>query len=194
MTTKEIAAAVGKDERSVQRWAKSLSDKVSSINDKLSSSNSTKPADYGLEETCLIIEKGLGKNAANLFRENAEKSQATPREEIATIVRETITSMVPVLIAAIRGAVPEKVALSLPEPKEISYRDELRKVVNRHGHITGDFPGAWRTLYQEFYYVHHVNLKERAKNRGMGILDYAEAENFLPELLSLAVRMFGVAA
>lgn len=36
MTTKEIAEAVGKDERTVQRWAKRASDKMSSVSDKMS--------------------------------------------------------------------------------------------------------------------------------------------------------------
>lgn len=194
MTTKQIALIVGKDERSIQRWAKSVSDKVSSISDKMSLSTSTKPADYNLDETCLIIEKGLGKNAANLFRENAENNQSSPKEEIALIVRETITAMVPALVAVIRGSLPEQVALSLPESKEISYRDELRKVVNRYSRKSGDFPGAWKTLYQEFYYRNHINLRERAKNRKMETLDYAEAEGILPELLSLAIQIYGDAA
>lgn len=75
MTTKEIAAAVGKDERSVQRWVKSISDKMSSISDKMSSSTSTNPADYTLEETCQIIETGMGKDVADVFRTNAKKPE-----------------------------------------------------------------------------------------------------------------------
>jgi len=194
MTTKEIAKAVGKDERSVRRWVASVADKMSVIADKMTASNSTHPADYTLDETVAIIEKGLGKNASALFRENAEKSQITPREEMALIVRETVTSMLPALIAAIRGALPESTALALPAPEEISYRDELRKVMNRYGRKIGDFGGAWSQLYTEFYYRYHTNLRERAKNRQMEILDYAEAEGFLPDLLSLALKITEVAA
>ena len=36
MTVKEIAQAVGKNERSVQRWVKKASDKMSSVSDKMS--------------------------------------------------------------------------------------------------------------------------------------------------------------
>jgi hypothetical protein len=71
MTVKQIASAVGKDERSIQRWIKALSDKVSPINDKMSSSSPMKPADYDLTETCQIIEEGLGKAAADVYRTNA---------------------------------------------------------------------------------------------------------------------------
>ena len=47
---------------------------MASIGVKLASvSRSGKPADYDLDETCAIIEKGLGKNAASLFRESARR-------------------------------------------------------------------------------------------------------------------------
>ena len=39
MTVKEIAGAVGKEDRTVQRWVKKTADKMSSISDKMSSSN-----------------------------------------------------------------------------------------------------------------------------------------------------------
>jgi hypothetical protein len=75
MTTKDIAQATGRDERSVQRWAKVASDKMSSIGDKLSSSSSAYPADYSLAETCFIIETGLGKAAADVYRTNAVQAE-----------------------------------------------------------------------------------------------------------------------
>ena len=71
MTTKEIALAVGKEERTVQRWVKRLADKMPSINDKMSSSSPMRPADYNLTETLQIVEEGMGKNAAGIFRANA---------------------------------------------------------------------------------------------------------------------------
>jgi len=76
MTTKQISEAVGKDERTVQRWAKKTGDKLSSIGDKITSvGKSGIPADYDLEETVAIIETGMGKNAADLFRMAARESQ-----------------------------------------------------------------------------------------------------------------------
>jgi len=69
MTTKEIALAVNKNERSVRRWIKKASDKMSSLMDKMSEGQDAKKyADYTLDETCQIIEIGLGKNASDLFR------------------------------------------------------------------------------------------------------------------------------
>lgn len=57
MTVKEIAIAVGKDERTVARWVSALSDKMPEVSDKVSKARATsKPADYSLDEVCLIIE------------------------------------------------------------------------------------------------------------------------------------------
>ena len=73
MTVREIAQAVGKDERSVARWVSSLSDKMTEISDKVSKAKATsKAADYSLFETCAIIEEGMGKAAASIYRANAE--------------------------------------------------------------------------------------------------------------------------
>lgn len=74
MTARQIAEAVGKDERSVQRWARKAADKMSSVAEKTSSAGHGTPANYTLDETIAIIEHGLGKNAAALFRENATHS------------------------------------------------------------------------------------------------------------------------
>ena len=78
MNTREIASAVNKADRSVQRWIKAVSVKVSSINDKMSSSSPMNPADYDLDETCMIIEYGLGKNAAAIFKANAKSNVKLP--------------------------------------------------------------------------------------------------------------------
>lgn len=198
MTTKQISEAVGKPERTVQRWAKATGAKMASIDDKLASVAKTgKPADYDLDETVAIIEHGMGKNAASLFRENARhQAPASPTspEAIAIVVRETVTAMVPALIAAIRGALPEKTALALPPANNLTERAQLRQIVNRAAHSSGDHAGTWRELYSQFYYRYSVNLRERAKNRGMDVLDYAETEGLITDLLALAVSIYGAAA
>jgi hypothetical protein len=72
MTVKEIALSVGKDERTVRRWVLSLSDKMSVVKYKMSLSSPMKPADYTLEETCQIIEAGMGSAAAGVYRANTQ--------------------------------------------------------------------------------------------------------------------------
>jgi len=199
MTTKQIAEAVGKPEKTVRTWASKAAAKSAEAAAKLAEAQRSggKPADWDLDETCAIIETGMGKNAASLFRENARHQapvSPTSPESIAIVVRETVTAMVPALIALIRGALPEKTALALPPAQSLSERAQLRQIVNRAAHSSGDHAGTWRELYSQFYYRYSVNLRERAKNRGMDILDYAETEGLIADLLSLAVSMYGAAA
>jgi hypothetical protein len=191
MTTKEIAQAVGKDERTVRRWVNRTAGKMSGLSDKMSDAERTKkPADYTLEETIAIIEAGMGKNAAGVFRANAEKP-APEATSLTAIIRETITAMVPVLVEVVRGALPQQQIAALPAPAELSQRDQLRRVINGYARQSGDHAGAWRELYAQFYYRYHRNIRECAKNRGVDTLDYVENEGIMDELLSLAVSLYG---
>lgn len=84
MTIKEIAIAVGKPETTVRGWTRQASMKSVNVKTKLIDAKETKkPADFDLDETCLILDEGLGKNAADIFRENAIRHSvpATPKKE-----------------------------------------------------------------------------------------------------------------
>ena len=74
MTTREIAKATGKEERTVRRWVNKVAVRMSAVAVKMSASSPAHPANYDLEETISIIEEGMGKNAAAIYRENAAKS------------------------------------------------------------------------------------------------------------------------
>ncbi len=82
MNTKEIAKATGKNITTVQRWVKRMNGKMPSVDSKMQSSTSTNPADFDLAETIAIIEVGMGKNAADLYRMNA--NQHTENPEVVT--------------------------------------------------------------------------------------------------------------
>lgn len=91
MTAREIAKAVGKDASTVARWIQAVSCKVQEVSCKVQEAKSTsKPADYTLEETCQIIEEGLGKAAADIYRTNAANaSRPAPRPLVsASLIRE----------------------------------------------------------------------------------------------------------
>lgn len=197
MTVRQIADAVGRPEKTVRNWVKRVAIEGSSMAAKLAVSTSTYPADYDLDETCKIITIGLGRNAAGLYRENALRSVPAPvssAEALALVVRETVTAMLPVLMAAVRGLVPEQ-ALALPPAATLSSRDQLRRVINTAaGRLPGGHRAAWNELYSQYYYRYHRNLRECAKNRSMDTLDYADDEGALPELLSLAVTLYGAAS
>jgi len=76
MTTKEIAAAVGKDPATVARWIQSTSLKMQEVYRKVQEAKATsKPARYTLAEVCEIIEEGMGADVANTFRTNATTAE-----------------------------------------------------------------------------------------------------------------------
>lgn len=77
---------------------------MSAIAVKMSASTSTNPADYDLEESVAIIEHGLGKNAADLFRMSAKPIQneglvkkSDLAEFGASIVKEIMKQFIPYL-------------------------------------------------------------------------------------------------
>lgn len=193
MKAKQIAEATGKAEKTVRTWAFKLAAKSADIKAKIAASSPMYPADYDLEETCQIIEHGMGKNAADLFRMSANTSQPK-QQSIADIVRETMAALLPSILAIVKGTMPEKQALALPPAEKISSRAMLRRVINQYTRETRDFSGAWRELYTEYYYRYSRNIRECAKNRGVEPLDYAESEGIMDELLSLAVELFQVTA
>lgn len=76
MTVKQIGEATGKDVTTVQRWIKRLNGKMQSIDGKMQLSSPMKPADFTLEETCAIIEAGMGEAAAGVYRASAQPEKA----------------------------------------------------------------------------------------------------------------------
>lgn len=93
MTTKQIAEAVGKPERTVRDWVKALAAKSAVITAKLAASSPMKPANYTLAETCDIIEEGLGK-AADVYRTNAVNAEMAKRPEKAEVSAAKISALI----------------------------------------------------------------------------------------------------
>ena len=192
MNTREIASAVNKADRSVQRWIKAVSVKVSSINDKMSSSSPMNPADYDLDETCMIIEYGLGKNAAAIFKANAKSNVKLP--DVNTRLDRLETLIEKVLMMQLNNVVkePEK-QLTFSVAPQKTKRAELREIINKYtadrncNHIE-----VWTQLYQQIYYRMNINVKICADNRGMDKLDYIEKEGLMDEVVSLARKLFEV--
>ena len=189
MTTKQIAEAVGKAEKTVRTWAAKAAAKSAVMAAKLAASTSTHPADYDLDETVAIIEVGLGKNAAALYRENARKAPDIARmdrlEGMILELTKAVAGLIPAIAVARGSQVP-----ALPAPV-LAPRAELRRIMTAAGKASGDYSGAWGQLYQEIYYRMHRNVNECAKNRGMEKLDYIEVEGMLPEVVAIAREVFG---
>jgi len=193
MTTKEIAEATGKDVSTVQRWIKKMNGKMQSIDGKMQSSSSAKPADFDLTETILIIEHGMGKNAADLFRMSAkrptENLEVVTKSDLAvfgaSIVSETIKQLLPFLK---NNNVQEKA--TTPSLPPIDPRKELNMIAKEAGRSMGSYSEPWNQIYKHAYYRLGVNLRERAKNRGMDTMDYADAEGYTVQLVVIAREIF----
>lgn len=84
MDTREIANAVGKDERTVRRWVKKVAVKMSAVAVKMSASSPVYPADFDFDETIAIIEEGMGKNAAAIYRANAVNTPPMKTDSVLT--------------------------------------------------------------------------------------------------------------
>lgn len=196
MTTKEIAEATGKDVSTVQRWIKKMNGKMQSIDGKMQSSNSTNPADFDLTETIAIIENGMGKNAAALYRMSAAKQPLqneklpTQNAEVARMDRlEGMLEKLLLVVGNLAIATVQPKKAELPAPK-LAPRDELRMIVNKAAQTSGDYSGVWKTLYTEIYYRLHINATERAKNAKTSAIDILEAEGLLESAVLIAREIF----
>jgi hypothetical protein len=110
MTIKQIADAVGKQQRAVQYWAKKAGAKIASIGAKIASAGHGVSADYDLEETLSIIETGLGKNAAAVYRESATRSD-----------------MIEQIVSRLESKLSVPATLAKPAPKQISGTTQKRR-------------------------------------------------------------------
>lgn len=124
MTVKEIAQVTGREERAVHNWVKSYSAKNAEVSAKIAEAKATsKAADYSLFETCAIIEEGMGKAAADIYRANAEPEQKpkkiTPYS--AAFIREVRLTLGKEAAAALLTgvAVETKEPLAIEAPKAL---------------------------------------------------------------------------
>jgi len=192
MNVKQIALAVSKPERTVHNWVKKSSAKMAQVNAKMAQASiDKKPADYDIDETCFIIEQGLGKNASALFRYNASNNKSLSIESRLDRLESLIEK---VLMMQLNNVVkePEK-QLTFSDAPQKTKRAELREIINKYtadrncNHIE-----VWTQLYQQIYYRMNINVKICADNRGMDKLDYIEKEGLMDEVVALARKLFEV--
>lgn len=196
MTTKEIAGAVGKDMSTVQRWIKKMGGKMQSVESKMQSSTSTNPADFDLSETLAIIEAGMGKNAADIYRMNASAKTNTLTQESAFITRSDLAEFGRALVSEMMKQVIPLIQVNKPDQLQIgeapglSLRDQLRKIVDEAARESGDYAGTYNRLYNEIRYRLHINVAERARNAGVSKIDILDAEGHLMSAILIAREIF----
>lgn len=196
MTTKEIADSVGKTERCVRNWIGKVAETNSVIAEKISGSSPMKPADYTVEETLSIIEAGMGKNAAGIYRANVRAPASTALNDreislITQIVAATVAETIKQLdgrMAKIENRIEARQAL-LPPPA-LKPRDHINMIVREYaGKHNIPHGKAWSELYRQFGYRTNSNPSQCAKNREMPILEYIEAEGMIETLESVAIEV-----
>jgi hypothetical protein len=149
MTTKQIAQAVGKAERTVHGWVAKASARFAQISVKVAEAKATsKPADYTLDESVQIIEIGMGKNAASLFRENGERGDgALDRMDRLESMVEKMCGLVATIVQTVsRPALPDivqdyftikgyagKLGQSVTYSEAVALGREARRISLAHG-------------------------------------------------------------
>ena len=198
MTTKEIANATGKTERTVRNWVTKATKVSSVIEEKSSVSSPMNPADYDLDETCIIIANGLGANAASVYRMNAEQNVAPAitsnideQFKLALIGISTMVQNLNSRMDKVEYQQHQRAAL-LPAPQKDA-RSELTQLVNKHAHQNhgNDHRAAWKELYTEIYYRLHINVRKRAKNEGVKGVDILAREGLLETACAIVGELLG---
>ena len=200
MNIKEIASSVNKTERAVRNWAKKVAENNSVVAEKISVSSPMRPADFDLDETLLIIETGLGKNAAAVYASNAKDIQKPSESLLSQKEIEMITKIVAVTVSetmkqldgrvnVIEKRIEERQAL-LPAP-DIAPRDRINMIMRQYASTNGkSFQEVYNDLYRRFNYTHKCNVNLSAKNRGMPIIEYIEVEGMIDDLEAVAVSNY----
>lgn len=193
MTVQEIAGAVGKDERSIRRWVHRAADKMSAIADKMSASSPMRPAQYTLEETLLIIETGMGKNAAAVW---AQAATQTTRPAITPELVQEVTLLVAPMVLEIIRKQPLRIPIQQPIQQQLAappqippqskrrwIRDVIVRWSNKHMVPVED---TWRNFYHQYYLRFGVNLHIRAKHEGIKPMDVLDNDE---DLMLYAIRL-----
>lgn len=199
MNIKQLAEFFGKSTATIRRSALSVGIKFKNGTEKTFSKDEVKMISQYLYKTVPLavkesIDMTFSNDKAKPYANEKHESTLTQKdiELISTIVSMTVSKTIESLdkrMNNIENKYEEKKAL-LPAPEK-SDRDNLRQLVNSYANrksLSHSF--VWGKLYQEVYYRLNFNLKERAENRNMSIIDYAESQGMISELLSIAMEIF----
>lgn len=184
MSLKQLSETAGCSYRTVKTHAHKLFPRVDFHGRRLTES-----------EARAIMAK-LPKRATVEARGNSAPSEvqnSTLPSEAHLSRLEALADKLFAIVAAIAPATQKApAALALPAPPPLELRGEVKKAVEAWARRNGnDYHEAWSGLYREFRYRYHRNLAKEAENAGTTcVLDYAEAEDLLPELLALAYVIY----
>ena len=198
MTTKQIAVAVSKPERTVHNWIKRVSANMEQVSAKMAQARKTsKPAEYSFDETIEIIKTGMGVNAALIFKSNAQSSEQTAQtpdrsggDDYVKRGMELVFGAIGKLdqrLSSIENKIEERQIL-LPAP-DIAPRKQVEILINDYvSKEKCTYPEARNMLYRYFNATYNQNVNVSAKNRNIAIVDYIESEGMIDNLLQVAIK------
>ncbi len=191
MTVKEIAEVAGVSERTVRRIAEN---EVGVVFERGKKAIFTEKE--AIETMRLARKKGfiVPRQNADVPRQNADVNSFLTERDIA-IISQIVSVTVSETIKALDGRmtnIEQKIESrkALLPPPQIKPRDHINMIVREYVNRTNTQHGvAWGDLYRQFGYRTNTNPTISAKNRGMTILDYIEAEGMIETLESIAMEV-----
>lgn len=202
MTVKELAEFTGKNKSTIGRWIRKAN--TQPILAKLQNATQSHSADFTIDEVEVILKAGsLSKDAVSILMSNARKPIVTElvvekkgMEEAFKMMAYSFQQLTEITksqenrLSKIEDKIEERKAL-LPPPS-ISPRQNVSKIVREYAVSNSlDFRSVYQQLYTDFGYRTHMNVSERAKNRGMAKMDYIETEGLIDTLEAVAIELYG---
>lgn len=188
MTTKQLAETAGVTVHGIRKVAKEL------YPHKMVHGKQSK---WNQEESNAIMRKIQKKN---MVGQQVTQLPVTGNAVTSPITADLLTQAIGQALAPILEGMnqrisrleekAEEVQPLLPPP--VNPRKEISRVIRNHVNAqgTGDYGRCFRELYTEYKYRTGIDLVQRAKNRGVDALDYAEAEDLIGQVVSLAREMY----
>jgi len=189
MTIKEMAEVAGVSTETVSRKVKEM------YPDRVKNGKSTRLIQ---SEALTVMAELRKKNFVEPLQndkvplQNAEVAQLGAMvANLAIMMQESMKMMVSQQ-NQITAILSQKTQLSIEtkQTPKLSPRDELRMIVNKAAKESGDYSGAWKTLYTEIYYRLHINAQERAKNAKTTAIEILDSEGQLENAVAIAREIF----
>lgn len=199
MTIKEVAEFFGKSEPTIRRVAKKIGIKFNNGKRKTYSKIDLENMSKELyRKVPLAVKESINYTFSNdqgkpLSNDKVGNTLSQKDiDMIGTIVSMTVAKTIEALdgrVERIESKFEERKAL-LPAPQKTD-RQNLNQLIRSYCKENDIMHGiAWSMLYEEAYYILNINIKTRAENRGITAIDYADEEELIPELLSIAMDIF----
>lgn len=175
MTIKEIADTAGCGVNTVKRW---VSENMPTKMEK------GKVTRFTWEEAHKVMDAMPKRNnVAQMVQVPSPIGTGDRIDRLEAMVEKLVSAF---LAMSVQNQPVQRMALEAPQIKP---RDNINKIVREYANRNGiDHRTAWGDLYREFGYRTNSDPKKCAKNRGMSVIDYIEAEGMIETLEAIAIE------